>query len=323
MVSIIIPIYNPGEALRRCLDSVINQSFRDIEIILVNDGSTDSSGLICRQYASKDKRIKYIEQHNAGVSIARNKGITNASGEYIAFIDSDDYVDNDYVLSMLNAISISNADIVIQGLKSIRCDELVGIESFTDGVFKVETLSEETFDRIFYFCGPYCKLFKSSIIKENDIIFPVDLAYGEDAVFYFDYLSKCRVVELISSISYNYTLGNQNTLSTKKLHPDKFWQNQHNRRGSYKRLKKVFSLPATISTTEQFCKMVGIGGMLNSIFKHRINDTSFAAYLDLIKNDSEFNFTELKPNALKYRLTISLIKNNSRISRFALKIMYS
>lgn len=323
MVSIIIPIYNPGEALRRCLDSVINQSYRDIEIILINDGSTDTSGLICKEYVAKDDRIVYIDQQNSGVSTARNNGIVKARGEYIAFVDSDDSVDADYIECMVEAVIRSKADIVIQGLKSMRCHEVIGTDCFENGIFEVNTLSDALFDKIFYFCGPYCKLFKSSVIKGNNLRFPVDLAYGEDAVFYYEYLSKCRVIELIPNTGYNYSVGNQNALSTKTLHPDKFWQNQHNRRGSYKRLKKTFLLPATISTTELFCKMTGIGGMLNAIFKYEDNDTNIASYLDLIKTDSDFGFNELQPNTLKHRLTISLIRTNSRISRSILKIMYS
>lgn len=124
-VSIIIPIFNPGEALSKCVESVLAQSFVDIEVILINDGSTDNSDCICRKFAAVDKRIKYFPQENAGVSAARNKGIAMASGKYLCFVDSDDFVDPGYVCSMVEAIEISGADIVIQGLKQLRNGALI------------------------------------------------------------------------------------------------------------------------------------------------------------------------------------------------------
>lgn len=322
MVSIVIPVYNPGEALKRCIESVLNQSYQNIEVILVNDGSTDTSGLICRKYSAKDRRIVYIEQTNAGVSVARNNGIAIASGEFISFIDSDDYVDVDYIECMIKAVKKSKADIVIQGLKSFRNGVLEKTEQFESASLYVSSLSEAVFDKIFYYCGPYCKLFKSAIIKKYDIRFPVDLAYGEDAVFYYEYLSHCEIIDVLNDTSYNYIIANQNSLSTRTLHPAEFWQNQHNRRGEYRRLKKVFGLPLTISPEEQFCKLTGIGGMLSSIFKTTDNDILVNGYLQIMNDDDNFNLNEVKPTNLKQRLVIKLILINNKLSRTILKILY-
>lgn len=123
MISIIIPVYNSEKTLKRCVDSILNQTFnRDIEILLVNDGSKDSSESICLEYQNNDKRIKYFKKENGGVSSARNLGIYEAKGEYIAFVDSDDYVEPNMYEIMLNKISKDGSDIVICGYNEIYSD---------------------------------------------------------------------------------------------------------------------------------------------------------------------------------------------------------
>lgn len=321
-VSIIIPVYNPGEALRKCLESLVSQSYSDIEIIIVNDGSTDSSDSICTEFASKDSRIVYISQKNAGVSAARNKGIDTATGEFLCFVDSDDFVDSHYVRSMMDAVRKSHADIVIQGLKQIKESQVVKSDIFESGVFPVSTLTDKQFDDIFYYCGPYCKLFRTTIVKDCSIYFPTDMAYGEDAVFYHSYLANCKLIELLSSTHYNYTVANQGALSTKILSPDKFWQNQSKRRGAYLQLKNAFGLPTQLSDSEQACKLTGIGGMLNSIFKSGADDNSVCRYLDMMICDKDFCLSDTKPNGLRHKLILHLIKSNSTFSRRILKRIY-
>ena len=120
-ISVIVPVYNVEKYLKRCLDSIINQTFKDIEIICINDGSTDNSGEILNSYAQKDKRIKIIEQTNSGLSAVRNKGIDIASGEYISFIDSDDWIDKNFYENLYNAACKNDADIAACGI--IRLSE--------------------------------------------------------------------------------------------------------------------------------------------------------------------------------------------------------
>lgn len=122
LISIIIPIYNVEKYLPKCLDSVISQTYTNIEIILVNDGSTDSSGLICDDYALKDSRIKVIHKENGGVSSARNIGLDTASGDYVMFVDSDDYVEVDFCEKSLKMALEMNADIVSFGFYRERID---------------------------------------------------------------------------------------------------------------------------------------------------------------------------------------------------------
>lgn len=112
-ISIIVPVYNVEKYLSQCIESIINQNHKNIEIILVNDGSTDKSGDICDKYSLKDNRIKVIHKKNEGVSIARNTGLKVATGEYIAFVDGDDLVDKDIYTRLINVINNSKYDLVM------------------------------------------------------------------------------------------------------------------------------------------------------------------------------------------------------------------
>lgn len=113
LISIIVPVYNVEEYLKQCLDSILEQTFSNYEVILVNDGSTDSSGLICQEYADKDARIRYFEKENGGLSDARNYGIEQTQGEYLTFVDSDDWVTETYIEELYSKLQYYNADISI------------------------------------------------------------------------------------------------------------------------------------------------------------------------------------------------------------------
>ena len=126
MISIIIPVYNSEKYLKKCLDSVINQSYKDIEIILINDGSSDSSGKICDEYSINDNRIVVIHKKNEGVSEARNKGLDIANGEYIGFVDSDDWIHKDMYLNLVSAMRRFDADIA-------ECRRIKVTSDYTDG----------------------------------------------------------------------------------------------------------------------------------------------------------------------------------------------
>ena len=122
MISIIIPVYNVSQYLNECIQSVVNQSYNDFECILIDDGSSDGSEIICDQWEQKDSRIKVIHQPNQGGATARNRGITEALGEYIAFIDSDDWIDSDYLYQLVQPIEKYNVDLVVCGLQQHYSD---------------------------------------------------------------------------------------------------------------------------------------------------------------------------------------------------------
>lgn len=222
-VSIIVPVYNVENYIDRCLNSLINQTLKDIEIILVDDKSEDSSPLICDNYAKKDKRIKVIHKsQNEGLGFARNSGIEIANGEYIAFLDSDDYVDIDFYENLYN--NNEGADIVYGASK----DEYNGVTKSV-GKCQLEKRvyeNEEIIPNILYnMIGNVNKnlvigfttcmeIYKSSIIKENNIRFYSERQFSsEDCLFNFDVIPKCKKIKFIDNTFFHYC-HRENSLTT-------------------------------------------------------------------------------------------------------------
>lgn len=182
-VSIIIPVFNTGEYLRRCIDSVVNQTLEDIEIILVNDGSTDESGIICDEYAEKDIRIKVFHKDNEGVSIARNLGLDMARGEFIGFVDSDDWIEENMYSDLYSKAQEMNTEIVM-------CDTVTKYENKKDAEDTITQLEVSGFiekippNLLIEVAGSACRcIYKNSFLKEKRIRFPENLKISEDRIF--------------------------------------------------------------------------------------------------------------------------------------------
>lgn len=215
-ISIIIPIYNTEQYLKECLDSVIAQEFKYWECILIDDGSSDNSGYICDLYVKQDNRFKVYHTINSGVSAARNLGISNASGKYIAFIDSDDTVDKEYLSELYMAMIDTKVELIVCGMKLIRPSgtEINGtIENLiTIGNEGANHFVELNRKSLLY--GPVVKLYRSDIIKDNKIKFPSGIQYGEDLIFNLEYLNYVTDIFTIDSVGYNYRILSSGTLSS-------------------------------------------------------------------------------------------------------------
>jgi glycosyltransferase involved in cell wall biosynthesis len=205
LISIIIPIYNSELHLSKCIESVINQSYKNYELILVNDGSSDSSRVICENYAISDTRIKVFNKTNEGVSSTRNLGLQNATGKFIVFIDSDDYIDNYFLEELLN---YSDYDLVFESAKifdenGIREQKLNFREIIADDFNQMTNFFPEI-DLSTILGAPWGKLFNKHIIDEFNIRFKKQYYYGEDKLFVLEYLSHCNNYIQLSALSYNY-----------------------------------------------------------------------------------------------------------------------
>lgn len=196
-VSVIIPVYNAAQYLERCLDSVINQTLKDIEIICINDCSTDNSLEILEEYASKDNRIKIIDfKENKGGAAARNAGINEAQGEYIGFVDSDDYIDLDFFEKLYTMAQQTNADIIKGNLRYIENDKVGNdFKNLNDKIRK---------NKFNFNCNFSSAIYKSSLIKDNNINFPVGISCGEDRLFQITALLNSKKMELVDDTFYNY-----------------------------------------------------------------------------------------------------------------------
>lgn len=176
-ISFIIPVYNTDNFLDKCIQSVLSQRFTDFEVLLINDGSKDDSGAICDSYAQKDKRVKVFHQENKGVSAARNKGLDHALGEWIFFVDSDDFILDNSLIFLENKENILIKDIVMFKTSTLR--ESVITNDKTNG--ESVRLTNELWRYIF----------KKEIIVENQIRF-INIKYGEDFNFIAKYFSVCK-----------------------------------------------------------------------------------------------------------------------------------
>lgn len=205
LVSIIVPIYNVEKYLSECIDSILRQSYDNLEIILVNDGATDSCGLICDQYACKDKRIVVIHKENGGLSDARNAGLSHAHGEYIAFVDSDDYIEADMISELYNTCQGQNADVAVCGRRQAweNCN--------SSPMFCVDKLIEyspkQAIEQILLNgtmdSAAWDKLYKSNLF--DNMRYPVGVLH-EDVNFTSRLLYKANKVVKIPYIGYNYRM---------------------------------------------------------------------------------------------------------------------
>lgn len=218
MISIIVPVYNVASFLDQCIQSIVSQSYSDFECILVDDGSTDGSELICDKWKIKDRRIKVIHQTNQGVSSARNRGIKEAKGDYIAFIDSDDWVENRYLESLLLNMDNQECDLSVVGITTNYKDGSIRYSSYQNCSFRLNSLGLHHFlglERLFLLYPPYAKLYKSSIVKNNKIQFKKDLSFGEDLLFNYAYLDHVRVISTLNLPLYHYRVLAGNNLAAK------------------------------------------------------------------------------------------------------------
>lgn len=180
-VSIIIPVYNASKYLEKCLDSIINQTYQNIEIITINDGSKDNSLEILNEYASKDNRIKIIDKENGGVSSARNIGIDMATGKYIMFIDADDYIEKDMLEVMHRQIEEQDAQICLCGMNVVSLDNKVRQTYMYDTLDSVIDSKEDYIEHLQLNWAPFCKLIDKELVK--NIRYDKNIAIAEDLLF--------------------------------------------------------------------------------------------------------------------------------------------
>lgn len=212
-ISVIVPVYNTERYLSKCIDSILSQSFTDFELLLINDGSKDNSGTICDQYAVNDSRVRVFHKENGGVSSARNLGLENARGEWITFCDSDDWLNRNYLYSL---ISHSDADMVMASFNCVGKNEEWDT-SISDRFYKKEEVKFflERYIHTVALCGSCCKLFKNKFI--GSLRFKNDISSKEDTIFVFDYLSNINTIRTIESWEYQYRRGVNDSLSVRNL----------------------------------------------------------------------------------------------------------
>ena len=210
LISVIVPVYNVESYVAECIESIQNQTYMNLEIILVNDGSTDASGDICDQYAAYDERIQVIHKENAGVSAARNTGIESANGDYIGFVDSDDYIATTMYEDMLKLMAEHDLDII--ECTAFRNNGDTNIEGCNDGSLEIfnrdEALKMAMYD---CFVAVWSQLYKRRVI--SDVRFPVGRKFEDSAVSYL-FIANTKRVGHINRCLYYYRLNPNSTTQT-------------------------------------------------------------------------------------------------------------
>ena len=217
MISVIVPVYNVEKYLRKCLDSIVNQTYRDLEIILIDDGSTDNSGAICDEYGQKDSRIKVVHKTNGGLSSARNCGLEIARGDYITFIDSDDYIESDTIETVVKTFLNKQVEVVLIREKQVNekgeTTKIVGDKPtdkifYKDKEFLVELILGKQIN------GVCDKFYKRDCLE--GLRFEENKHHGEDMLFNVMFLDKVKNVGYVDSIKYSY-VANENSITHAKF----------------------------------------------------------------------------------------------------------
>lgn len=223
-ISVIVPVYNVEQYLFQCIDSILSQSFIDFELLLIDDGALDSSGKICDSYSKEDARVIVFHQKNQGVSAARNKGLNEARGEYVVFIDADDWVGATYLQDLYMALpnDASFRGLIIQGFQKVSLDGIfvdLPLPEVQISSFEMYRVLTEFIDKGVGY--PFSKLYNLSLIRENEIFFSREISLLEDLFFLLDYILHADFVIINDIHNYYYRVAHSaSALSVRKMNFD-------------------------------------------------------------------------------------------------------
>ena len=206
-VSVIIPTYNNAQYIDDCINSIIHQTYKNIEIIIINDGSTDDTEKKILEWRLKDSRIKYYSNKNHGVSYSRNYGIKKSNGEYLVFIDADDIISLDFIESLLVMLEKQEADCCVCGIKGFyNMQEIKDIKSIEKSKCEETYRGVEVKNTLLGVCGGFLanKIYKTSIIKKNNLKLDEKIAISEDLLFNLQYFNYCQKIIYNKSVKYFY-----------------------------------------------------------------------------------------------------------------------
>lgn len=275
-ISVIVPVYNTEQFLPRCIDSILNQSFADFELLLIDDGSTDGSGELCDAYVEKDSRVQVFHKKNGGASSARNIGIDRAEGVFLTFVDSDDLVDESYLEHLMSC----DSDMVITGLQHFSGDRVdIKAPKSAKYVRMSEMSSHWNLPKMNYlYCYPVAKRYRKAIVKSNNIRFDESLFYQEDLCFVLSYMKHIDGFVELPYADYEYWV-------TETYREGKFKMNASQLITHYETLNSLFD------QMELYCK-----GKFNYV-RDNVNLRLFRAF---------YVFLQDCPSLKEY-------KNNSRL----------
>lgn len=276
LISIIVPVFNAKNYIEKCIKSIICQTYIDWELLLIDDGSTDNSYEMCKKYVNE--KINLFHKNNGGVSSARNYGLKKSKGDYIVFVDADDYVDKDYLKNLYD--NIRDNDLVVSGYKEVYSTGKVNKRNFGEKNMTNEYIKNK-FDELYlsnFFNSPFNKLYKKSLINCN---FNENQILGEDLLFNLQYIKNCKNINAITNTDYNYIINN--TSATNKYNSKAIY--------NYLFIKKEL---------ENICKRMNYyeNGSINEIFLRNV----CGCIQLLMESDNKYNYKINELKLIKYEI---------------------
>lgn len=305
LISIIVPVYNAEGYLHNCVKSIISQKYSNWELILVEDGSPDKSGELCDDWCTKDNRIRSFHKENGGASSARNLGIDQAYGEWICFVDSDDYVGPNYLSNLLSGIG-DHVDVVYANYDSYS---RIPSSAVLDLEYAVGFMIN---NGIFSMSGPVAKLFNIKLFRNNNVDFPVGIHMGEDSIFNIKILNVANRISFITSNDYTYN-HTQGSLSARYYSFDseynayKLWKQEQ-----FELFSKYFSAEDALKKTWEIRIKDQFNRVLQSVYRFTPHYSFIeqVRYLNLIdRNDIDEYNTYYHPILWRRKLNKFLIVN--------------
>ena len=218
IISVIVPFYNGEKYLNQCVDSILNQDYKYLEIVLVNDGSKDNTAILLDEYVDKDSRVKVIHQENSGVSVARNIALNNICGDYVCFIDQDDCISKNYISYFYNLIKETNADISLSpNVNKFKNEISVKVLDLSNDIVEIWDGKKATRQMLYYnlIIAPWNKMISRELIEKNKIRFDTRYFGGEGFLFSLECFTKANKVAVGNKKLYNYRCDNPNSGMTK------------------------------------------------------------------------------------------------------------
>lgn len=257
LITIVVPVYNANQTLSKCITSILNQTYQSFELLLIDDGSKDNSLAICEAYASKDERIRVFHKKNSGVSSTRNLGIQMAVGKYVCFVDSDDWVDADYLETLNKHMQPNGLSVCQLTINNYRRDDNF-LLSFTPKQAQISVLDCNGMQGF-----PVCKLFDLNLIKKNHVFFDEEISICEDVLFCIQYLSfETSVISYSGKKPYHYFKSFQGATNSRFQYHENLDQRFLSESDAIRKCKK-FLLPDI--DVYKACKMRYIKAAVNTL----------------------------------------------------------
>lgn len=290
-ISIIVPIYNVQDYLGKCIESLINQTYKNIEIVLVNDGSNDDSGRICDYYSSIDKRIKVIHQKNGGVSSARNTGLKYSTGDYIGFVDPDDWVDNCMYEKLLEILIKNKSSISMCSYKYEN--ENTELNVLKPNLIEQNLSSKELISKLFVANSFYYTILCNKLYRAdlwNDIKFPEGYVHEDEAVIHIIY-DRCKQLSSISNEFYHYRMVSSSITHTNQLIRKIDYANALSSRLNYLYSKNLIGSYGELLNKILYLLLSGFDGIkLNKTSSKKIRKIIWENMIKILKYDFTIRF---------------------------------